>query len=241
MSERLANMQVAMSFAAAAYDSRGSDIVIGADRRWCHIMEDGTLIPCDENAAKCFRLRDDIGLAFSGLSNRLLMILAGLHEDDSLRSAPISEIEGITENRSVRRSLDYAAIVALLNEMMPDLLQEIPGVNPIQDGFGVFLAGRDSQSGRPLVTHWSKDTDWASEGFPYPCSPMCIRPPETLDPEVWRIYKPGVDAKLNAPGLPPAIRIRNVISSLGRDERIVSVNAQALIRSLRNHFQKTDL
>jgi len=90
-----------MSFAAAAFDSRGTDVVLGADSRWCEILDDDSFIPRYEDAIKCRRLRCDIGLAFTGLFGCFRSMLAGLYRDSNLAQMRPKELREAIGERDI--------------------------------------------------------------------------------------------------------------------------------------------
>jgi hypothetical protein len=228
-----------MSFAAALYDLKKKDVVIGTDRRWCcppDVRFNNCYHSVAENAVKCLRLERDIGIAFTGSSSLIRSVLSTVYGDITITTMDELKFGELLEGRDISGSPSLSGVAALIDSVVPGLMQAAVGAAAEGD-LSIFLAGKNGMTGDPHVIYWCKSTTW--HGRPYPMAAEALR---TLPPECasTRDYKEKltkeVDAILRDQDTPAIARIKNAISHLARQEHVVSVNGEWIVRSLKHEF-----
>jgi len=223
-----------MSFAAAAFEKDGRNIVIGTDRRWCEVLGDGSYTPCDKDALKCFRLNDNVALAITGMAKSMLELLALIYKDESIAETPHSEIKQVG-CRGIPAHLGLGDVANMIDDSILPVVGRLRDT-PYENCFGVIAAGR--LTGKPTICHWGEDTAWKRLALNHPSPPACSLPPELREPKLRASWKPKLDKRLTVLGLPAHIRIGDAIKLLGEDESIVSANARPLLRSMHVGFSE---
>lgn len=186
---------------------------------------------------KCLRLTELLGIAFTGSASLIRSVLAGIYGDPSIEKMDELRVGELLEKRDVEGNPTIDAIEKQLNDCVPTLMEDVKGTQA-QDDLSIFLAGKHPKSGRPHVIYWCASTDdW--KGKPFPVQREAIR---TLPPECeagrdsFRHLTDEVNDILNNIRFAPAIRIKNAISHLAKQEHVVSVNSEWILRSLKRGF-----
>ena len=225
-----------MSFAAAVYDAKGKDVVIGTDRRWCTAPDfrfNNCFSPIREDAVKCLRLSPSVGIAFTGAASLIRSVLARVYADPSIERMDELEVGELLEGRDIDGGPGLEAIRAALDSFVGHLMAEVAWTRAAND-LSIFLAGRN-EAGRAHVVYWCASTQWRGCDYPHAKKAVRTLPPEC---ETWEETGREADKRLDAFALPPALRIKNAVHYLGGNDLVVSVNAECILRPLARGFRR---
>jgi hypothetical protein len=163
-------------------------------------------------------------------------VLSTIYEDEGIKGMDELEFGELLEGRDLVGVESLPTVTARIDAILPELMAGVVGT-PAEGDLSVFLVGQDDKTKDPHAIYWCKSTTWLGRQYPMGVKALRTLPPEcTIERDYKGKLAKEVDRILDDQETPPIARIKNAISHLAKQQHVVSVNGQWVVRSLKRGF-----